>query len=176
MNIPYWFRIIALLFLATAMVVRDRRRGGTTRQWEYGWLFLGGAIGAVYGVVNDAITVTISPDYFELGKGLSVGEGFRHRATLLGGKAGFSAGASACVFWQFVLRHVPAPDQCRMILRWIWIPFTLAGSLALILPLILGHTDPFGFLGQLDGAISEERIDSFITVWWRTWMPISVCS
>ena len=166
MNIPYRSRVIALMILATAMVVHDRRRGCTNRQWEYGWLFLAGIIGAIYGVVNDTITVSISPDYFELGKGLSVDSGLRHQAILLGGKAGFSAGASACVLWQFILRHVPAPTRCRMILRWIWIPFTLAGSLAFILPIILGHTDPLGFGERLVGVISRERIDSFLTVWW----------
>ncbi len=165
-SIPYWSRLVALLALAICMIVYDRRKGSTARQWEYGCLFLFGAVGAVYGAANDAITAGISPDYFVLGKGLDAGAGLRARAIMLGGKAGFSAGAVACVLCHLLLRRVPAPSRCIRILRRIWIPFVLAGTLAVLAPLVLGHADPLGFHAQLIDLISAERIASFLTVWW----------
>ena len=94
-SIPYWSRLAALLVLAIFMVAYDTHRGSTVRLWEYGCLFLVGAVGAVYGTANDAITVSISPDYFALGKGLDAGAELRSQAIMLGGQAGFSASAVA---------------------------------------------------------------------------------
>ena len=141
-EVPYLFRFGILVALAIVMILRDRLRGrgNNERVWEYGFLFFAGGIGAVYGMENDAITVGISPDYFTLGKGLVGGSELRWQAMMLGAEAGFSAGAVACVIWQFVLGRIPAPRRCRVILRLFWIPFILAGTFAVFMPIVFGRS------------------------------------
>ena len=167
-GIPYTFRVGALLLLAGVMVLHDRlyRQGRGGRVWEYGFLFLTGILGALYGAANDAVTSGMSPEYFTAGKGLSETGPLRQQAVVLGAQAGFSAGAIACAIWQFVLRRMPARERCLLILRHIWVPFVLALSLAVLFPLVCGHADPLRFAVRLDGTLSAADRPGFLTVWW----------
>jgi len=167
-EIPYWVRVVALLSFAAVLILRDRLRdpGNNVRTWEYGCLFLVGSMGAIYGAINDAITVSISPDYFIIGKGLEPGPELGLQAILLGSKAGFSAGVTVCAIGQFILLRIPAPRRCRAILRYSWIPLSLAGTLAVLAPFMFGHNDPFGFTPSLAGFISSAKTTSFLKVWW----------
>jgi len=131
-DIPYISRILifALLIFVLLVYERVKRPESKERVWEYGGLIVAGLIGAVYGVVNDAITFSISPEYFIYGKELDPGPGLRWRALLLGAQAGFSAGAIACAIWHFIFRKQPAKERCLLLLRRCWIPFVCAGIFA----------------------------------------------
>lgn len=157
---------MALLALATTLVIRDRRKGNSTRLWEYACLFMFGIVGAAYGAANDAITVRVSSDYFTLGKGLSAGALLTANATRLGAQAGFSATVIACAVWLFALRHTPAPNRCRIIAVNAWLPVVTAVGFSIAGPLLLGRIDPLQFSQRLEGIISPSRITSFIAVWW----------
>ena len=167
-NIPYVFRIGALITLAVIMVLHDRLfcQGKGQRDWEYGFLFLVGLLGALYGAANDAVTSGLSPAYFMVGKGLAGVGTLKHQAIVLGAQAGFSAAVIACAICQFVLRRIPARQRCLLILRQLWIPFVLAPFLGLVLPVVCGHADPLHFADRLQGVMSENDLPGFLTVWW----------
>lgn len=175
-NIPYSCRVLALVVLATALVVHDRRKGRSARLWEYGCLFLLGIVGAAFGAANDAITVRISPDYFALGKGLAAEPSLAFNAIRLGSQAGFSAAVIACAIWLFALRHAPAQPRCRLIATAAWLPFAAAVVLSIAFPVALERVDPLRFSQRLAGIISSGQIRSFITVWWaHTGAYVGLC-
>lgn len=165
-EIPYWARVLALLALAAAMVVYDRRKGATVRQWEYGCLLLSGIVGAVYGAANDAVTVSLSPEYFAVGKGLGFGPSLKLHAVQLGAEAGFSAAVIACAVWQFSLRHSPAPRRCRLIACAGWLPLACAGLFATFAGLLFSRLDPLDFTLQLADVLDGSQARAFVTVWW----------
>lgn len=165
-QIPYTVRLAALVALAAVMLLSAQRGDRTARMWEYGFLFVAGALGSVYGVLNDAVTVTVSPEYFIVGKGLEPGAGLRSRAIILGAQAGFSAGVIGCAVWQVALRRVPARLRCLRILRRVWIPFASAAALAVLVALACGRTDPLDFHARMAGLLSPAELDRFRVVWW----------
>ena len=167
-NIPYWARIGLLIVFAVAAILYDRlrRRGNTDRQWEYGFLFFAGILGAVYGALHDAITVSLSPEYFELGKRLTADTKLTLSAMILGAQAGFSASAIACAIWHYALRKTPPPQRCHTMLRLIWVPFAMAGLFALFMPLAFGHKDPLHLGTGLFFVMDREAIVPFLAVWW----------
>lgn len=165
-NIPYWTRIVALLALAVAMMIHDRRKGSVVRQWEYGCVLLAGVVGAVYGAVHDAITVSISSEYFAIGKNLGFGPSLRSDAVRLGLQAGFSAAVIACSIWLFTLRHTAAQHRCRLIARMAWLPVGTALVLSTVGGSLLYRLDPLHLHRQLGGTLSETQIRAFVTVWW----------
>jgi len=167
-DISYSLRFVVLLAFAAAMVLLDRllHRENSVRIWEYVCLFLVGGIGALYGAANDAVTVTLSSEYFIFGKGLSVGPQLTFNAIRLGAQAGFSAGAVACAVWQFALRRIPAPKRCSLILKHFWIPLSLACALSFVCPVLFATFDPLSLIDQFDGIIPPNRFSAFMTVWW----------
>lgn len=153
--------------MAAALVCYDRCKGKNTRQWEYGCLFLVGILGAMYGALNDAVTFRLSPDYFTFGKGLDAEVASPTLdAMRLGAEAGFSAAVVACAVWQFILRRTPAPNRCRLILRWVWLPLVSAAAFSLAMPAAFGRLDPMAYSSHLAGLISKARIAAFLVVWW----------
>ncbi|MBA4388225.1 MAG: hypothetical protein C0404_09605 [Verrucomicrobia bacterium] len=167
-NIPYSYRLGALAFLAIAMVLYERlfRRSSHEREWEYGFLFFAGILGAFYGAVNDAVTSELSPVYFTVGKGLAGTGTIKYQAMMLGAQAGFSAAVVTCAIWQFLLRRISARQRCALIFKHLWIPFSLAPLLGLVFPLFSNNSDPLLFANQLRGIILAEDLPGFLAVWW----------
>lgn len=167
-NIPYSLRLGALVLLGATMVTYDRlyrkRRG--EREWEYGFLFLMGLLGALYGAACDAVTSGLSPAYFAVGKGLEGTGTIKHQAMVLGAQAGFSGAVVGCAIWQFALRVLQARKRCGVILRYCWVPFSLATLLGILLPVVCRGMDPFGFAERLRSVVSAEYVPGFLTVWW----------
>jgi len=84
------FSAVAVSVVLVDLLVRGRN---STRWREYLVLVVGGAFGAAIGAGIDAVTSSISPDYFAHGKGLGAAPGLMLRSVLLGARAGFCAGA-----------------------------------------------------------------------------------
>ena len=91
------FATRGLALLAFALVVSTfdfaRHRRSATRWREYALLLLAATAGAACGAACDAVTSTVSPDYFMVAKGIDPGPGFRARAVALGAQAGAGFGA-----------------------------------------------------------------------------------
>ena len=167
--IPYWLRI-SLLLLAMALVafIDWYRNGQHATKWkEYGFIILSGVVGMVFGLFNDLITSSISPEYFIVGKGLAAGEGLTLRAAFLGMRAGFGAGAVAgtiCLY-SSVVNCSRSPLPYRTILSFLWRPVTLAIAAALVAVFFCQY-DPLAFSAELKGVLTPEQIRRFLVVWW----------
>ncbi len=143
-----------------------RGRGNTDRQWEYGFLLCGGAAGALYGAVSDAIVANIAPDYFELGTRIAADARPTLTAVTAGAQVGFLAGVVASAVCHYALRRTPPRQRCRTILRLIWIPFLAAGVSAVFMPLVFGMINPLGFTGHLFPGLPAEKMAPFLIVCW----------
>jgi hypothetical protein len=93
MDIPFRYRVIALLVLMALVAGIERLRKGpqAMRYKEYAFILLCGCVGAIIGAVNDTLTSALSPEYFLFGKNIP-GIHPRLEAINLGLSAGFSAG------------------------------------------------------------------------------------
>src|SRR5512145_2433678 len=99
-SVPFTYRIALFLFLVGAVTVLDIiRHGHSGSRWKEALFILAvGLCGAVYGLLHDFVTSSISPEYFSLGKGLGASPGLQQRALSLAAQAGFAAGALASSF------------------------------------------------------------------------------
>ena len=93
MSETFLHRLFILLAVLTIAAAIDKMvHAKQARRWkEYLVLLGGGGLFALFGFVHDQVTVTISPAYYELGKGI-FGENQRMMAGLLGLQTGFVAG------------------------------------------------------------------------------------
>jgi hypothetical protein len=168
--VPYWCRIALLLLLLSLIATIDRLRNGpkATRVKEYSFVVVSGVVGALFGLLNDLITSSISPEYFSFGKGLNPGDGLTVRAGILGMKAGLSAGAIAGAICLYASTRgcLYPPLAYRRLLGVLWRPVVLATAAALMMALFFRRLDPFGFSRQLEGILEPRRIQRFLTVWW----------
>ncbi|MCA8959579.1 MAG: hypothetical protein KDC38_03655, partial [Planctomycetes bacterium] len=128
---------------------------------EYGFLLGSAAFGAAVGMGIDALTSSISIDYFVLGKGVAAGPGLGGRIALLGARAGTSAGVIAAAV---LLIANPVPrDALRM---WRCVPLVLLGALVggAGLGLIQVGTG-WPEIESLRGVLPEDRARHFESVW-----------
>lgn len=124
--------------------------------------------GTVFGLLNDLITSSISPEYFIFGKGLDPGEGLIFRAGILGMEAGFSAGAiaGAICLYASTRNNCRSPLAYRRLLGFLWRPAALAPMTALVLVLFCRQLDPAGFSILLDETLDPQQMERFLAVWW----------
>lgn len=166
--VPFWWRIAFLLMLMLLVAVIEwRRKGQNATKWkEYGFVVLTGLLGMIFGVCNDLITSSISPEYFIFGKGLSPGDGLTLRAAMLGAKAGFTAGAFAGAICLYAsTRRCSRPSlPYGSLVRLLWRPFVLA-VLAALVALLFHRCAPFTFLAELKGILAPQQIHRFMIVW-----------
>jgi hypothetical protein len=136
---------------------------------EYGFLLLAGLIGGAFGIANDVVTATMSPEYFSLGKGLAEGDGFYLRVAWLAFKAGCAAGAGAAAVALYANNPKPGRPSLpypRMFLE-VWKPLGCAllfgvglGTAAHLLSL------PPVMFRRLVADLHVARAHVFITVWY----------
>lgn len=169
-NIPDWCRI-ALIFVLMAFIAAIdwcRNRQNAMKWKEYGFVIVSGIIGTVFGLFNDLITSSISPEYFIFGKGLASGHGLMVRAAILGMKAGFSTGAIAgaiCLYASTRKCSYP-PLEYRSLFRLLWRPVALAVMVASIAALSFRHHDPLAISAELEAVLDSQQICRFLIVWW----------
>ncbi len=165
--VPYWCRVALLLLLMSVVAAIDwlRNRQKATKWKEYGFVIVSGIVGTAFGLLNDMITSSISPEYFVFGKGLDPGDGSTLRAIFLGMQAGFSAGAiaGAICLYASTRNNGRPPLAYRRLLGFLWRPVALAPATAIVL--VFCQLDPFGFSIQLDGILNSQQMERFLAVW-----------
>lgn len=159
-----------LLFLAlVAAIDLLRRKPGERRGRDYVLPLLSGVLGAAVGWFNDTqVTAPLSPDYFQLGKGLPAGAGFQGRVARLGLQAGAGAGllaGAAYVYANRRRRERPSLPLSRLVLQ-LGKPLGLAVAGGLLFPLAFASFDPLGFRPTLDPLIAPDAVRHFLQVWW----------
>jgi hypothetical protein len=163
-------RVLLLLALMAVAAIVDLKRNGRTasKHREYGFILVSGIVGALAGLGNDLITVTISPEYFVFGKDLEPGEDLRWRAGVFGIKEGLSAGIIGGAICLFATAEKSGLSKARMryLLVKLWMPLTGAGLVGGGLPLIAGKLDPLRISNNLSSFLNTEQIARFLRVWW----------
>jgi len=115
-DIPVYIRISFLihLFFFVAIVEYLIFRKKATRWKEYSFLLFSGIVGALVGMINDSITLNISPDYFVIGKGIIRDHDFYKNVLLLGSTAGFASGAFSSSY-MILIRNMIKPIVCSVL-------------------------------------------------------------
>ena len=160
--------VLMCLMGIVAFVDWRRHRTAATKWREYGFLLIGGLLGAAVGVVNDQITCTISPEYFIYGKEIAAGEGFRLRVAWLGFVAGFSPGA--IIAGMYMLANNPKPGRTplpyRRLLRFVACPLVAAAVAMPPCSVLIRLWDPQDFHGALfEGIATPEAINAMLVAW-----------
>ena len=163
-----WRLLILVLLMALVAWLDWRRRGPEATRWrEYVFLLLAGLIGGIIGIANDHITATISPEYFFIGKGIALGDGFRRHVTELGFHAGLLAGV--VIGGAFLMANNPKPNRSRLsakkLLRFALYPILGALILVPLGSVLAYYFDPLNFSSDLSEALSPEQIGRFLAVW-----------
>ena len=159
---------IGLLFvvLATAAAIDRLRNRDSTRWREYGFLVTFGLLGGAFGILNDLLTIRLSPEYFLHGKGIEAGPGFRTDVLRLGFHAGFLAGA--VVAGVLLLANNPRPGRPSLgdarLARFATRPLFAALSIGVATMMLCLIWDPLGYATEFRGLIAEERLSHFRAV------------
>lgn len=166
-DVPFHLRALVLLSLLGIVAAIDwhRHREAATRWREYSALIALGLLGGVVGALLDQVSLALGPEYFELGKGIEPGDGFRLRVSYLGFQAGVVAGlvgGSVLLVANGAHGH-PLPRVARFGL------FPLLGALlvgALGCGLGAAGFDPLGLTEIVDGILAaHHRAERVVTVW-----------
>jgi hypothetical protein len=161
-DIPFSLRLAVLLVaLATVAALERWKRGPEATRWrEYSFLLGAAVVGAVFGASFDQISLSLSPAYFELGKGIEVGDGFRLRVTTLGAQAGFVAGL--ILGGMLLMANNPRPGLKGL-------PYRRLATHVFPVPLAALVLAPFGavfmYIYSPDLEIAANVLPSFLTVW-----------
>jgi hypothetical protein len=164
-NIPFYWRVIALLGLMAIVGTIDRMRYGSkaTRFQEYGFIVLTGLMGCGVALCCDWLTSTLSPEYFIIGKGLPE-DNYTQNVCLFASKTGFSGGIIAGAVVIFALgKRRPA---WTTLLQRLWVPVACAFAAGALMAALAPHTDPLGYSRQLSGALDARQLRLFQIVWW----------
>lgn len=154
-----------LLFFIAGAALERWLKGPEAQRWkEYSFVVLCGLIGAAFAMINDQITVTLSPDYFIYGKGLDADQGLRMQALALGFKAGFFAGL---VLGMVLLMLRPAKFERQPFALWPWTLWPMALALLFALPVALVFkASPLSSktLKDLLPLVGKDRAQDFVFV------------
>ena len=168
-DIPWAHRFLFLIVLM-ALVASVDYFNNSRDLWksrEYLFLLLASGLVATFGALNDQLSCSLSPEYFQFGKGLGLGSGFRWRVAGLGAKAGFMGGF--LVFGLFLIfaksnRLQPIAFYTNLI-RLLRYPFVYS----VLFSLILGPTFAYLPPGLVPVVVSEGlthlAASHFMSVW-----------
>lgn len=170
-GVPYEVRLLILLGVFASISLVDRGvHGSRARRWrEYLFVVAGGGIGACFGAAVDILVSSrLAPEYFEWGKGIPGGEGFRGRIAVLGFQAGVAPGMLAAMIYLYVDSRRPERSSMGYWGLWVqlWKPTAVSILLGTVYPLVFGGLDPVGLRGALGTILSGERMDAVLIVWW----------
>ena len=162
------WRIPLLGVFLIAGVIYDRWRHGAAgrRAKEYSLLLGCGLLGALVGLLQDLISIRVSPDYFVLGKGIEDDADFTRQVLLLGTYAGFIAGL--VLGGLLLLANQPRPTRATLSYRALLsrgVSRTLGLALAGVpLGFLIGPGSPLrGQVGR--NLLPPEALERFLQVW-----------
>ncbi|MBL9025332.1 MAG: hypothetical protein JNL21_24270 [Myxococcales bacterium] len=134
--------------------------GKPSRIHAYGVLLFGSIAAGVVGLAFDQLTVSLSPEYFVLGKGLRE-DGLRLQVAWLGFRSALPAGALVAGLGLLRSRGQREFSWRSWLLRFAaGLPVTLA-----TLPLAMMLTDPFAVRASSAGAMSDAACSRYLAVW-----------
>lgn len=152
-DVPFEVRLAVLLGLLVVVAAVDLalRRREATRWREYLVLLAFALVGCAVGVTTDQVTSRLSPEYFEVGKGIDPGPDFARGVLALSLQAGLSAGfvLGAVLLTANGSRGRP-PASLLPLAAW---PVVLGLSLAPAGGLLAGALDPGGLERELAGVV-----------------------
>jgi hypothetical protein len=131
-----------------------------SRLWSYSVLLLGAALAGLLGAGFDQVTVSISPDYFTLGKGLPE-DALRLRVAWLGFRSALPLGALVSG-----LGLIYASRTQRHVWRGWLAPILLA--LIVTLPasaLTMVVSDPFDVRSSSAGSLTQAACTRYLLAW-----------
>lgn len=162
-DLPYTYRLLALAAFVCLALLYDRLKPPEKqyRQGEYFFLLVVGAFGAVFGVLIDMITSSISPVYFSVGKGIAEGPGFRGAVIALGAQAGFCAGLVGAGILLVVNAQRLGMDG---LFQYMALSFACSAISAAVLGLLQHNLQLFR-LAEWDNLLAPATSRSFKTVW-----------
>ena len=142
-------------------------RERAVRWREYLFLVLAGIAGGTFGIINDQITVAISPEYFALGKGIEQSDRFRLDVALLGFQAGCVAGM--VIGSAFLLSNQPRNGKPPLPLRELFglarYPLASAVGTVPLTVLVSLQFDPLDFRPVLEEMFSQAKVTRVLAVW-----------
>lgn len=163
----HW-RILGLALFLVVGVIYDRWRHGSEgrRAKEYSLLIGCGLLGALVGLLQDLISIRVSPDYFVHGKGIARDADFTRQVLLMGTYAGFIAGL--VLGGLLLLVNQPRPTRTvhsdrTLLLRGVSRTLGL-GFLGVPLGFVIGPRSPLrDQVGE--NLLSPEALERFLQVW-----------
>jgi len=162
------WRIPLLGLFLIAGVIYDRWRHGAEgrRAKEYSLLLGCGLLGALIGLLQDLISIRVSPDYFVVGKGIEDDADFTRQVLLMGSYAGFIAGL--VLGGLLLLVNQPRPSRETLGYRALLargVPRTLGVAMAGVpIGFLIGPNSPLR--AQVGRSLLEaEALERFLQVW-----------
>jgi hypothetical protein len=169
-NIPFGYRFVILILFLTIVAVWDyywHPQSATPRWKEFLFLLIVGTMGGLFGLFNDCITSSISPQYFILGKGIGNVANWRLNSLLLGAKAGFVAAIFAGCLMLYLNNPKPglASMPQRALLRLTWKPLLISVLFGVILGISAYFIAPVSLLSEYRFLLNDLEMKNFLIVW-----------
>lgn len=167
-SVPYLLRALSVLmaFGVIALWDRLRQRHRATRWREYAFWIACACIGGVFGVVNDALTSTVSKAYFVIGKGLPDDpQHFSAAVMTLGAQAGSFAGT--VVGGVFLVANNPARHGPRLRYRELTRYLAIVMLTAIVLGIAMGGfstCDVQRLAPVLRDILPEREVQRFLAI------------
>lgn len=153
----YEYRLILLVVFFIFMAFIDYyRKGKASQKWKHYLVVLSCAlIFAILGAIHDQITLTLSKEYYTVGKGVPT-QNLRRNVLLLGLKTGSYAG----IVFSMILLYFGLVKNMASIVRYM-IPVGLTAIFGLILGAAAGY---MFYLGGFKIINSGNNV-AFLTIW-----------
>jgi hypothetical protein len=165
LGLPFFYRVLILAGVFTVLALLHARRD-PSRWKEYAFVLLAACVAGVFGVLNDLITWSISPAYFEIAKEIPRGVGFAGRVIALGFQAGFVAGALTAGVLLYATN--PRPGHSRVAYSVLWSALLLPAMLAMGFACVAGSAStliqPYPVLRHLDVMVPLPEARAFFAV------------
>ena len=161
-EVPFSIRILVLVAVLAVSALIDRwRYGSEANRWrEYSFLLGAAVLGGVFAALNDQISLALSPEFFEFGKGIERDADFHLNVTALGFHAGFLGGA--VLGGVLLLFNQGKPDRPALPFKALWLrtPWILASAVLFgVLGLLLFWA--FGLGTEVTSVMSEQAAAGF---------------
>lgn len=167
LSFPQRVSLLVALFTLFAFADWFRNRSNATRYREYLFVAATGALGSLFAVVNDLVTMRISPAYFIDFKGIPEGPDFAAGVLNLAIGAGLFAGivlGAGLLMANSVGRH-PARLTLRQLAPYLLLPLTLAPPTALTVGIFYREFQPQFVIEVAEKYLSSGGLPEFAFVW-----------